>query len=86
MTPESLKIEKMHTNKMLEYYCENNECSLIYLRKYFESEFDDFAILSKNNYSLTFFDYIIQKYSDTLENISKVFKVLFAIDSYILSR
>lgn len=30
----NLKIEKIHTNKILEYYYDDNECSLIYMRKF----------------------------------------------------
>jgi hypothetical protein len=73
----NLRIEKIHSEKMLEYYYDNNECSLIYMRKFFETEFDDLTILAKNNFSNIFFDYIIQKYSGTLDDIGKVFKILF---------
>jgi hypothetical protein len=78
----NLKIEKIHTNKMLEYYYDDNECSLVYMRKFFENEFDDLTVLSKNNYSVTFFDYIIQKYSSTIEDLSKVYKILFTNYTY----
>jgi hypothetical protein len=78
----NLKIEKIHTNKILEYYYDDNECSLIYMRKFFENEFDDLTILSRNNYSITFFDYIIQKYSNNIEDITKIYKILFANYSY----
>jgi hypothetical protein len=78
----NLKIEKIHTNKILEYYYDDNECSLIYMRKFFENEFDDLTILSRNNYSITFFDYIIQKYSSNIEDIIKIYKILFDNYSY----
>lgn len=78
----NLKIEKIHTNKILEYYYDDNECSLIYMKKFFENEFDDLTILSRNNYSITFFDYIIQKYSNNIEDITKIYKILFANYSY----
>lgn len=78
----NLKIEKMHTNKILEYYYDDNECSLIYMKKFFENEFDDLTILSRNNYSITFFDYIIQKYSTNIEDITKIYKILFDNYSY----
>jgi hypothetical protein len=78
----NLKIEKIHTNKILEYYYDDNECSLIYMRKFFENEFDDLTILSRNNYSITFFDYIIQKYSTNIEDITKIYKILFDNYSY----
>ena len=52
------------------------------MRKYFENEFDDLTILSKNNYSVTFFDYIIQKYSSNIEDLLKIYKILFANYSY----
>jgi len=78
----NLKIEKIHTNKILEYYYDDNECSLIYMRKFFENEFDDLTILSRNNYSITFFDYIIQKYSSNIEDITKIYKILFDNYSY----
>ena len=38
---------------------------------FFENEFDDLTVLSKNNYSSVFFDYIIQKYSSN-EDMCKV--------------
>lgn len=78
----NLKIEKIHTNKILEYYYDDNECSLIYMRKFFENDFDDLTILSRNNYSITFFDYIIQKYSTNIEDITKIYKILFDNYSY----
>lgn len=78
----NLKIEKIHTNKILEYYYDDNECSLIYMKKFFENEFDDLTILSRNNYSITFFDYIIQKYSTNIEDITKIYKILFDNYSY----
>lgn len=73
----NLKIEKIHTNKMLEYYYNDNECSLVYMRTFFENEFDDLTILAKNNFSIVFFDYIIQKYSGTIEDLCQVYKILF---------
>lgn len=78
----NLKIEKIHTNKMLEYYYDDNECSLVYMRKFFENEFDDLTVLSKNNYSVVFFDYIIQKYSNTIEDLCKIYKILFTNYTY----
>jgi hypothetical protein len=78
----NLKIEKIHTNKILEYYYNDNECSLIYMKKYFENEFDDLTILSKNNYSVTFFDYIVLKYSNNIEDLIKIYKILFTNYSY----
>jgi hypothetical protein len=78
----NLKIEKIHTNKMLEYYYDDNECSLVYMRNFFENEFDDLTVLSKNNYSVVFFDYIIQKYSNTIEDLCKIYKILFTNYTY----
>ena len=77
----NLKIKKIHANKMLEYYYDDNECSLVYMRNFFENEFDDLTVLSKNNYSSVFFDYIIQKYSSN-EDMCKVYKILFANYTY----
>ena len=78
----NLKIEKIHANKMLEYYYNDNDCSLIYMKKFFENDFDDLSILSKNNYSVIFFDYIIQKYSSNIEDLNKIYKILFANYTY----
>jgi hypothetical protein len=52
------------------------------MKKFFENEFDDLTILSRNNYSVTFFDYIIQKYSSNIEDITKIYKILFDNYSY----
>ena len=73
----NLKIEKIHTAKMLEYYYQNNECSLLYMKKLFLNDLDDFNILAKNNFSQAFFDYIIQKYSTNIHDIAKVYRILF---------
>jgi len=78
----TLKIEKIHTRKMLEYYFHNNECSLLYMKNFFFNEFDDFNILSKNNFSQAFFDYIILKYSSNINDIAKIYKILFANYTY----
>jgi hypothetical protein len=81
----NLKIEAIHTQKLLEYYFDNKKCSLVFLRKFFENEFDDFNILENNNYSNVFFEYITKKYND-LESIIKVYKSLFKNYTYPLKQ
>jgi len=78
----NLKIDPVHTKKLLEYYNNNNnECSLIYLRLYFEETYSDLEILKRNNYSDSFFEYIVNKYN-TKETFIKVLKILFDNYSY----
>ena len=81
----NLKIEAIHTQKLLDFYFNNKKCSLVFLRKFFENEFDDFNILENNNYSNVFFEYIIKKYTD-LESIIKVYKSLFKNYTYPLKQ
>ena len=77
----SLKIEPIHTKKLLEYYNNNNyECSLIYFRGLFDETYSDLEILKRNNYSDGFFQYVTSKYSSTKEDAVKVLKILF--DNY----
>jgi len=77
-----LKIEPIHCKKLLEYYFNNNyECSLIYLRKYFNDIFSDFNLLKKNNYSNAFFNYVLVKYREK-EDILEILKILFSNYSY----
>jgi len=76
----NLKIEGVHTKKLLEYYNNNNnECSLIYFRNYFEETYSDMEILKRNNYSDSFFQYITSKYTDN-DSIKQILKILF--DNY----
>jgi hypothetical protein len=78
----NLKIENFHTKKLLEYFLTNGyECSLIYMKKYFEDIYSDFEILKRNNYSDVFFIYITQKYT-TREQIIDVLKILVTNYSY----
>ena len=77
----SLKIEPIHTKKLLEYYNNNNyECSLIYFRGIFDETYSDLEILKRNNYSDGFFQYITTKYSSNKEDMITVLKILF--DNY----
>jgi hypothetical protein len=78
----NLGIEPVHTNKMLEYYLSDKECSLIYLRSFFENDFSDFKILQNNNYSNVFFEYITKKYSSNINDIIEIYKILFDNYSY----
>lgn len=77
----NLKIEAVHGKKILDYYFNNNECSLIYFRKFFPENYSDVEILKRNNYSNTFFNYITQKYSSREEIIS-ILNVLFKNYTY----
>jgi hypothetical protein len=77
----NLKIEAIHGKKILDYYFNNNECSLIYFRKFFPENYSDVEILKRNNYSNTFFNYITQKYSSREEIIS-ILNVLFKNYTY----
>lgn len=78
----NLKIEHFHTKKLLDFFLTNGyECSLIYLRKYFEDIYADLEILKRNNYSDGFFIYITQKY-ESKEQILDVLKILFANYTY----
>jgi len=77
----NLKIEAVHGKKMLDYYLNNNECSLIYFRKFFPENYSDLEILKRDNYSNTFFNYVTQKYSSREEIIS-VLNVLFKNYTY----
>ena len=72
----NLKIESIHAKKILDYYLNDNECSLIYFRKYFVDNYSDFEILKRNNYSNGFFNYITQKYASKTE-IVDVLTILF---------
>ena len=73
----NLKIDPVHTKKLLEYYNNNNnECSLIYLRQYFEETYSDMEIIKRNNYSDGFFQYITNKYTDK-ESVIQILKILF---------
>ena len=81
----TLKIESIHTRKLLEYYYDDKKCSLVYLRKFFSNEYDDMNILDMNNYSNIFFDYIVKKYN-TLELLVPVYKSLFKNYSYPLKQ
>lgn len=80
MERTNLKIEAIHSKKIIEYYNKNNDCALIYFRKYFDN-YTDFEILKKNNFSDEFFRYIAQKYSSS-EEIFDVLKILFSNYSY----
>jgi hypothetical protein len=80
MERTNLKIESIHSKKIMEYYNKNNDCALIYLRKYFNN-YTDFEILKRNNFSDEFFRYIAQKYSSS-EEILDVLKILFLNYSY----
>ena len=75
----NLKIEPIHTKKILEYYTnnDNNDCSLIYFRTFFEKSFDDLEILKNNNYSNEFFEYITNKYSSNKEDNLTILQILF---------
>jgi len=77
----NLKIEAVHGKKILDYYFNNNECSLIYFRKFFPENYSDVEILKRNNYSNTFFNYITQKYSSR-EEIINILNVLFKNYTY----
>ena len=77
----NLKIEAVHGRKMLDYYLNNNECSLVYFRKFYPENYSDLEILKRDNYSNTFFNYITQKYSSREEIIS-VLNVLFKNYTY----
>jgi hypothetical protein len=81
MERSNLKIELIHSRKILDYYLNNNECNLIYFRKYFENYYSDMEILKRNNYSNTFFNYIIQKYDNGTE-LLEVFQNLFLNYTY----
>ena len=80
MERTNLKIESIHSKKIMEYYNKNNDCALIYFRKYFDN-YTDFEILKRNNFSDEFFRYIAQKYSSS-EEILDVLKILFLNYSY----
>jgi hypothetical protein len=80
MERTNLKIESIHSKKIMEYYNKNNDCALIYFRKYFDN-YTDFEILKRNNFSDEFFRYIAQKYSSS-EQILDVLKILFSNYSY----
>ena len=77
----NLKIEAVHGRKMLDYYLNNNECSLVYFRKFYPENYSDLEILKRDNYSNIFFNYITQKYSSREEIIS-VLNVLFKNYTY----
>lgn len=77
----NLKIEAIHGKKMLDYYFNNNECSLVYFRKFFPDNYSDIEILKRDNYSNTFFNYVTQKYSSREEIIS-VLNFLFKNYTY----
>ena len=78
----NLQILPIHTTKIIEYYNSyNNECNLIYFTTYF-NEFTELEILKRNNYSNIFMEYITKKYSDNIENITKILTILFANYSY----
>ena len=77
----NLKIEAIHGKKMLDYYFNNNECSLVYFRKFFPDNYSDIEILKRDNYSNTFFNYVTQKYSSR-EEIINVLNVLFKNYTY----
>jgi len=81
----NLKIEPIHTQKLLEYYHDDKKCSLVYLRKFFSNEYDDINILDNNNYSNIFFEYIIKKYN-TLESLVPIYKSLFKNYTYPLKQ
>jgi len=86
----NLKIESIHSQKLLEFYTNDNNdisinSSLAVLRKFFEKEFDDFTILENNNYSDMFFEYITKKYT-SLSEIQSVFKILFTNYNYPLKQ
>ena len=86
----NLKIEPIHSQKLLEFYTNDNNdisinSSLAVLRKFFEKEFDDFTILANNNYSEMFFEYITKKYTSSTE-IQSVFKILFTNYNYPLKQ
>lgn len=81
----TLKIEPIHTQKLLEYYFDDKKCSLVYLRKFFNEEYDDINILDKNNYSNIFFEYITKKYN-TLELLIPIYKSLFKNYTYPLKQ
>ena len=51
----NLKIEAVHGRKMLDYYLNNNECSLVYFRKFHPENYSDLEILKRDNYSNIFF-------------------------------
>ena len=74
----NLKIEPIHTKKILEYYNNNNyECSLIYFKSIFDETYSDLEILKRNNYSDGFFQYVTSKYSSNKEDVVKILKILF---------
>jgi hypothetical protein len=77
----NLKIEAIHGKKMLDYYLNNNECSLVYFRKFYPENYSDIEILKRDNYSNIFFNYITQKYSSREEIIS-VLTILFKNYTY----
>jgi len=82
----NLKIEPIHTKKLLEYYNNNNnECSLIYFRTFFDETYSDMEILKRNNYSDGFFQYITSKYSEK-EDVVKILKILFTNYTYPLKQ
>jgi len=77
----NLKIEAIHGKKMLDYYLNNNECSLVYFRKFYPENYSDIEILKRDNYSNIFFNYITQKYSSR-EEIIGVLTILFKNYTY----
>ena len=77
----NLKIEAVHGRKMLDYYLNNNECSLVYFRKFYPENYSDLEILKRDNYSNIFFNYITQKYSSR-EEIIGVLTILFKNYTY----
>lgn len=77
----NLKIEAVHGKKILDYYFNNNECSLIYFRKFLPESYSDIEILKRNNYSNVFFNYITQKYSSK-EDIINILNILFKNYTY----
>jgi len=77
----NLKIEAVHGRKMLDYYLNNNECSLVYFRKFYPENYSDIEILKRDNYSNIFFNYITQKYSSR-EEIIGVLTILFKNYTY----
>ena len=72
----NLKIEAIHGKKILDYYFNDDESSLIYFRKLFPEEYSDFEILKRGKYSNIFFNYIVQKYTSKEEVVS-ILTILF---------
>lgn len=79
----NLKIERIHTDKILMYYGQSNaECNLIYFRTLFEQKYNDFEILKRNNYSNNFFIYITKQYSKNISDVIKILSILFENYTY----